>query len=175
MCNLTDEKNNQETISSMMESPNVIYAMWIDSLLESAHKNIAAINVVVFVIIITSGFLSIIVLYNLTNINICERKREIATLLVLGYTETESRKYIFREINLLSFLGTALGLFLGGPLHSLVVHAVEVNVIMWGRSMHPASYIYAVLVSLVFTVFVNLIMRKSVTKINMVESLKSKD
>ena len=175
VCNLTDEKNNQETISSMMESPNVIYAMWIDSLLESAHKNIAAINVVVFVIIITSGFLSIIVLYNLTNINICERKREIATLLVLGYTETESRKYIFREINLLSFLGTVLGLFLGGPLHSLVVHAVEVNVIMWGRSMHPASYIYAVLVSLVFTVFVNLIMRKSVTKINMVESLKSKD
>lgn len=175
LCNLTAEKNNQQTISALMESPGVIYAMWIDSLVGSAHKSISAINIVVFVIIITSGLLSIIVLYNLANINICERKREIATLLVLGYTEKEARRYIFREINLLSLSGTFIGLFLGGPLHAVVVHATEVNVIMWGRSVHPLSYVFAVLVSVIFTILVNLIMKKSVTKIDMVESLKTKD
>ena len=175
LCNLVPEKNNQETVSALMESPNVIYAMWIDSLLASAKKNIAAINVVVFVVIATSALLSVIVLYNLTNINICERKREIATLLVLGYTEHESKKYIFREVNILSMIGTFVGLFFGGPLHALVVHAVEVNVIMWGRSVHPVIYLFAVNMSVLFTFFVNLIMRKSITKINMVESLKSKD
>ncbi len=175
LCNLVPQRNNQETVSALMESPNVIYAMWIDSLLASAKKNIAAINVVVFVVIATSALLSIIVLYNLTNINICERKREIATLLVLGYTEHESKKYIFREVNILSMLGTFAGLFLGGPLHALVVHAVEVNVIMWGRNVHPVSYLFAICMSVLFTFFVNLIMQKSITKINMVESLKSKD
>ena len=72
-------------------------------------------------------------------------------------------------------IGTFVGLFFGGPLHALVVHAVEVNVIMWGRSVHPVSYLFAVNMSVLFTFFVNLIMRKSITKINMVESLKSKD
>ncbi|MCR4741993.1 MAG: FtsX-like permease family protein [Treponema sp.] len=175
LCNLTPEKNNQETVTEVMKSPHVIYAMWIDSLLESAHKTIASIDIVVFVVIITSGLLSIIVLYNLANINICERKREIATLLVLGYTEKEARQYIFREINLLSLLGTIIGLFLGGPLHAIVVHATEVNAIMWGRSVHPLSYLYAFVVSLIFTLLVNLMMKKSITKIDMVESLKTKD
>ena len=175
LCNFQDEANNQETVSSLMESPSVIYAMWIDSLLSSARKNIAAINVVVFVIIMTSGLLSVIVLYNLTNINICERKREIATLMVLGYTEKESRKYIFREINVLTVIGTLIGLLFGGPLHSLVVHAIEVDVIMWGRSVHPSSYFFAVGASIMFMLFVNLIMRKSLVKIDMVESLKAKD
>ncbi len=172
---LNPQKNNQETVSSLMESPNVTYAIWVDSILKNAHKTISSIDIVVLVVIITSGLLSIIVLYNLANINICERKREIATLLVLGYTEKEAQKYIFREINILSFLGTLIGLFLGGPLHSLVVHATEVNVIMWGRSVHPLSYVYAFCVSLIFTILVNFMMKKSITKIDMVESLKTKD
>lgn len=175
LCRLVPEKNNKATVSKIMESPSVMYAMWIDSLLANAHKTIDSINIVVVVIIFTSGLLSLIVLYNLTNINICERKREIATLLVLGYTEKEARKYIFREINVLSVLGAAAGLFLGGPLHAIVVHATEVNVVMWGRTVHPLSYVYAFLVSILFTVVVNLIMKKSITKIDMVESLKSKD
>ncbi len=175
LVNFTKEKNNQQSVSNLMESSSVIYAMWIDSLVASAHKSISAINIVVFVIIITSLLLSIIVLYNLANINICERKREIATLLVLGYSEKEARKYIFREINILSVLGSLLGLLFGGPLHAIVVHATEVNVIMWGRSVHPFSYLAAFLLSLLFTFFVNLIMKKSITKISMVESLKSRD
>lgn len=175
LVNFTKEKNNQQSVSSLMESSSVIYAMWIDSLVASAHKSISAINIVVFVIIITSLLLSIIVLYNLANINICERKREIATLLVLGYSEKEARKYIFREINILSVMGSLLGLLFGGPLHAIVVHATEVNVIMWGRSVHPFSYLAAFLLSLLFTFFVNLIMKKSITKISMVESLKSRD
>lgn len=172
---INPQKNSQEIISSLMESPNVTYAIWVDSIVKNAHKTISSIDIVVLVVIITSGLLSIIVLYNLANINICERKREIATLLVLGYTEKEAQKYIFREINILSFLGTVAGLFLGGPLHSLVVHATEVNVIMWGRSVHPLSYVYAFCVSLIFTLLVNLMMKKSITKIDMVESLKTKD
>jgi len=175
LCKLADKNNNKETVASLMESPNVLYAMWIDGLLDNAHKTIDSINIVVFVIILTSGLLSLIVLYNLSNINICERKREIATLLVLGYTETEARKYIFREINVLSILGTLVGLLLGGPLHSIVVHATEVNIVMWGRSVHPASYAYALVVSILFTLFVNLLMKKSITSIDMVESLKAKD
>lgn len=175
LCRVAPEKNSKETVARIMESPSVLYAMWIDSLLANAHKTIDSINIVVVVIILTSGLLSLIVLYNLTNINICERKREIATLLVLGYTEKEARKYIFREINILSVIGTVVGLFLGGPLHAIVVHATEVNVVMWGRTVHPLSYLFAFAVSILFALAVNLLMKKSITEIDMVESLKSKD
>lgn len=175
ICHLNPDADSEDTVSKLMESPSVTYAMQIDSLLDNAHRTISSINIIVIVIIITSGILSFIVLYNLSNINICERKREIATLLVLGYTEKEARQYIFREINVLSLIGIVAGLFLGGPLHSLVVHATEVNIVMWGRTVHPLSYLFAFAMSVIFTVFVNIIMRKSITDINMVESLKTKD
>lgn len=175
ICHLSEEANSNDTVSRFMESSSVTYAMWIDNLLKNAHQTISSINIIVFVIIFTSGILSFIVLYNLSNINICERTREIATLLVLGYTESEARKYIFREINVLSLIGIIIGLFFGGPLHALVVHATEVNIVMWGRTVHLLSYVFAIVMSVVFTIFVNIIMRKSIMKINMVESLKTKD
>ena len=115
------------------------------------------------------------VLYNLTNINISERQREIATIKVLGFYSGEVDAYIFRETFLLSLLGAVCGLFVGIALHRFVVVTVEVSNIMFGRSIYPQSYIYSLALTLLFTVLVCLALRRRLKKINMVESLKSVD
>src|SRR5574344_1347272 len=175
LCKLSEQRNNDAVVEKLMESPKVLYVLSTAQLTQTAFDTMRSINVVVIVLIIASGLLSMIVLYNLANINICERKREIATLLVLGYTEHESRRYIFREIDFLSFIGIALGLLLGVPLHGFIVKTLEVNAAMWGRTIYPLSFLYAAGISILFTFGVNIIMRKSIHDIDMVESMKIVD
>jgi putative ABC transport system permease protein len=175
LCKLTAEKNNDESITRIMSSPSVLYALSTKNLKNNAYKTMSSINIVVIVLILSSGILSMVVLFNLANINICERKREIATLLVLGYNEREARRYIFREIDILSFMGIVFGLFLGVPLHRFVVSTLEVNAAMWGRTIYPLSFICAAGISVCFTFLVNLIMRKTLRRIDMVESMKTTD
>jgi putative ABC transport system permease protein len=175
LCNLLPQKNNDKTVETLMNNPSVLYVLSTKKLTANAYDTMRSINIVVVVLIISSGLLSMIVLYNLANINICERKRELATLLVLGYTERESRRYIFREVDILSFIGIALGLVLGIPLHGFIVKTLEVNAAMWGRTIYPLSFICAAFITVLFTFGVNLIMRKSINEINMVESMKVVD
>jgi len=175
LCNLTPQSNNDDTVTRIMSSSAVLYALLTKTLKNTAYKTMSSINIVVIVLILSSGILSMVVLYNLANINICERKREIATLLVLGYNEREARRYIFREIDFLSFMGIALGLLLGVPLHRFVVSTLEVNAAMWGRTIYAPSFIYAACISVAFTFMVNIVMRKSLRDINMVESMKTID
>ena len=115
------------------------------------------------------------VLYNLTNINIAERAREIATLKVLGFTRKEVNAYIFRETMILSVIGAAVGLVLGIFLESFVVQTAEVDQVMFGREIHALSFVVAFVLTLVFTALVMLVMRRKLQRTNMVESLKSNE
>ena len=126
-------------------------------------------------LIFASGALAIIVLYNLTNVNICERKKELATIRVLGFFNKEVAAYIFREVNGLSVVGIVCGIPLGIWLHHFIMRTIEMDILMFGRTIHGLSYLYAALITLAFTLLVNLIMRRPIRKIDMVESMKAND
>lgn len=143
--------------------------------IETYSTMLSSINLIVVVLIVSAAVLAFIVLYNLTNINIGERVREIATLKVLGFTRGEVNAYIFREIAILSLVGDLFGLALGTWLEGFVITTVEVDVVMFGRIIHPLSYLYAFLLTLVFSGMVVLAMRGRLDKVDMVESLKSVD
>ena len=119
--------------------------------------------------------LAIVVLYNLSNINITERTREIATLKVLGFYDGEVSSYIYRENILLTILGTGIGMGLGVVLTRFVVATAEVDSIMFGRHIYWPSFVMAVVLTFAFSFFVNFIMHFRLKKINMVESMKSVD
>ena len=112
-------------------------------------------------------------LYNLTNINIAEREKELATIKVLGFTRKEVAAYIFRETNILAFAGTLCGLAVGVYLHAFVVQTAEVDMVMFGREIAPVSYVLSAVLTMAFAFIVNLFMRRSLARINMVESLKA--
>lgn len=133
------------------------------------------INYVVYVLIIAAGMLAFIVLYNLTNINIGERQKEIATIKVLGFYDGEVSAYICRETIILSLIGTAAGLLFGIILCRYVVVTAEMEDIMFGRNIKWFSYVLSAVITMIFSTLVNLIMYKKLQKIDMVESLKSVD
>ena len=114
-------------------------------------------------------------LYNLTNINITERIREIATIKVLGFYKKETASYVFRENTLLTVLGAVLGLLLGRFLHSFVMSQIQVDLISFDVYVKPVSYVYSIVLTLVFTFLVNRVMGGKLEKISMTESLKSVD
>ena len=127
-------------------------------------------DLVVVVLIISAGALAFVVLYNLTNVNITERIREIATLKVLGFYDNEVSSY---ENNILSVMGGVLGLGVGVALCQFVIQTAEIDEVMFGRNIHPLSFLWAFLITVAFSLIVNFIMRRDLRKISMVESLKS--
>lgn len=132
-----------------------------------------SLNLVVYVLIISAGLLAFIVMYNLNNININERKRELATLKVLGFMDLEVGTYVYRENTMLTIIGSVFGILLGILLHYFVIVTAELDSMMFGRNIKMISFIYSVLLTFVFSIFVNFIMYFKLQKINMVESLKS--
>lgn len=154
---------------------NVLYVNASQSLKDNFADSIKSIDGVIFVLILSAGLLCMVVLYNLTNVNICERRKELATIRVLGFHPGEVSRYIFRETDALSFIGSAAGLFAGIWLHSFVVRTVEVDQVMFGRSIYPLSFVFALAISLLFTFIVDLIMRKQILSVDMVEAMKSND
>lgn len=148
---LTDIETMKGMISDMMES----------------------LNYVVWVLIISSGLLAFVVLYNLSNVNISERIRELATIKVLGFYDNEVYNYISKETTILTFIGIILGLFGGVALTSFILKTCEINVLRFVTLIHPISYIYAALITILFTLIVNFVTYFALKKINMIESLKS--
>lgn len=134
---------------------------------------LGTLDSVIYVLIISAGLLAFVVLYNLNNININERKRELATIKVLGFYDGEVAAYVYRENVLLTFIGAALGCVLGAILHRFVIVTVEVDMCMFGRNINPPSFLYAILFTVGFSVVVNFVMYYKLKKIDMVESLKS--
>lgn len=146
-----------------------------DETIDAYRDMMSSVNMIVVVLVTAAAALAFIVLYNLTNINITERMREIATLKVLGFTLREMNAYIFREIFLLAAIGCAVGLVLGVWMEGFVVVTAEVDQIMFGRAIHPTSFLLAFLLTMLFTVLVMLAMRGKLRRIDMVESLKSNE
>lgn len=164
----------KDTLAKELMSEYTISAMvYQDDICESFGTLFDALGYIVLVLIVSAGLLSLIVLYNLSSINIHERMKEIATIKVLGFNDKEVSDYIFRENFMLGAIGTVIGLVLGIGLHRVVTKVGEVDIIMFGESAGVMAYIYAAALSMVFTVLVNLILRHNLRKVNMVEALKS--
>lgn len=146
-----------------------------DETINSYRSMLKSVDSVVVVLVVAAALLAFVVLYNLTNINITERVREIATLKVLGFTPHEVNAYIYRETMLLSLIGAFVGLFLGIAMEGYVVITAEVDQVMFGREIHILSFIIAFALTMLFSVIVTLAMKFKLKKIDMVESLKSVD
>lgn len=142
-------------------------------LAKSFEDTISSLSLVIIVLVISAGLLAFVVLYNLTNVNISERLREIATIKVLGFYDKEVSAYVYRENIFLTIIGAIVGLLLGIGLHALIMRIAETDTIMFGRNINATSFIYAFLITMVFAVMVNLFMYRKLKQIPMVESLKS--
>ena len=169
---LTDE--TMDAMSTQLLSDSRMYTVrTIESIYASVWDSLSILNYVVLVLILGSGMLTFVVMLNLTNINIGERMRELATLRVLGFYDKEMYAYIFRENNALSVIGAFVGLLFGKIMHLFVIRTCEVDMVMFVRSAKPLSYVYAFALTIAFSLIVNLLMRPKVRAIDMVESLKS--
>ena len=144
-----------------------------DETIESYRTMLKSVDAVVVVLVVAAAALAFVVLYNLTNINITERQREIATLKVLGFNAHEVNAYIYRETLLLSAIGALVGCVLGIFMEGFVVVTAEVDQVMFGREIHTLSFVIAFVLTMFFSVLVTLFMRKKLSDIDMVESLKS--
>ena len=139
---------------------------------ELVGSMMSALDMVVVMVVFCAAMLAAIVLYNLTNINISERQREIATIRVLGFRNLETVMYIYRESIALTLLGAIAGLGFGALMHRYVITTIEVDMVMFSRAIHPMSFLWAFLITLVFSTVVNLVMYHKITGVSMVESLK---
>ena len=168
-----DEDVQAEFTERMLENKNISAVMMNAASLTKIYDTLKIMDLVVLVLIVSAAALAFVVLYNLTNVNITERIREIATLKVLGFHDLEVSSYVFRENVVLTLLGAAAGLGLGYALCMFVIKTAEIDEMMFGRSIHGISYLWAFLVTAAFSMIVNLIMTRVLKKVSMVESLKS--
>ncbi len=144
-----------------------------EELSRSFNNSIQSINYIVVVLIVSAGALAFVVVYNLTNINITERVKELATIKVLGFYESEVAAYVYRETAALTVIGTAAGLGLGVILHQFVIRTAEIDMVMFGRAIYAPSYLWAAVLTVLFSVLVNLVMYRKLARISMVESMKA--
>ena len=169
---LTEADRNQ-VMEDLLKESRMYTVQELISLYEDMNNTLGVLNYVTLVLIVGSALLTFVVMLNLTNINLGERKRELATLRVLGFYDKEMYQYIFRENNTLAVVGAAVGLAFGKVMHNFVIRTCEVDLVMFVRDAGTASYCYSFLLTVVFSMLVNLMMRKKVRSIDMVESLKS--
>ena len=140
---------------------------------ETMENSMRSMDLLIALIVVCSGALAFITLYNLTNINLMERTREIATVKVLGFFRRETASYVLRENVTLSVLGAALGLVLGKGLHAIIIRALVVEYMSFSNRVSPWSYVLAYAVTIVFTLLTNAFMRRHLDTVDMAESLKS--
>lgn len=159
--------------ANLNKVPSVDAVAYTTQITETFKNIVNSLNLIVVLLIAIAALLSFAVMYNISNINIYERKREVSTIKVLGFNDRETSEYIIRENVILTLLGGAFGLLLGTGLHKLVVSAAEINVVMFGRTIKPTSYLIAFLATVLFSGIVNLMIHKKLQKIDMVSSLKS--
>ena len=168
-----DEAAIEKTGQELLKNKAALSVTYIGTLAGRLNDMLGSLDVVIVVLIISAGMLAFVVLYNLNNININERKRELATLKVLGFFDGEVSSYVFRENVLLTVFGCILGVVLGSALHRYVITTVEIESYMFGRIIKLPSYLISIAITFCFSILVNLLMHFKLKKINMVESLKS--
>ena len=142
---------------------------------KTTFKMFDSMNLVVLIFVISAGALALVVLYNLTNINVSERIRELSTIKVLGFYDGEVTMYIFRENLILTGLGIIVGCFLGDWLHHYILQTAETNALMFSPGIHPLSYVYSALLTMAFSLIVMVMMHRKLKHVNMLDALKSVD
>ncbi|MDO4601691.1 MAG: FtsX-like permease family protein [Eubacteriales bacterium] len=168
-----DEENIEQVGNEILKFPAALSISYTSSLADQLDRMLSTLGTVIVVLIVSAGMLAFVVLYNLNNINITERQRELATLKVLGFYDKEVSRYVFRENVLLTIIGVIAGAVFGIFLHRYVITTVEVDAVMFGRNIKPLSFLYSALFTCGFSAFVNMVMHFKLKKIDMVESLKS--
>lgn len=167
------ELDPKEVAGRVSDLKGVITYSRLDETREHFHESLQSLDIVVWIIILAAAMLAFLVLFNLTNINVTERVRELATLKVLGFYDNETASYVYRENLILTALGAFLGTFAGYWLHRWLIDTISMDYMIFGRGLHMKSYVYAVILTIVFSLSVNFFSFFSIRKINMVESLKS--
>lgn len=173
--NLAEGSDAYEMSAALMNLEQVVNVTVNADTMERISTMMKSLDVIVLVVILCAGGLAFIVLYNLTNINITERVREIATVKVLGFYKRETASYVFRENILLTALGMLLGLILGRCLHAFVMNEIQVDMIAFDVRIRPVSFLYSGLLTFGFAWLVNRFMGRKLEEISMTESLKSVD
>lgn len=173
MLNIKNAADTSDVSSRLLQIKGINSVTMNEDELEDLHSIINRLYFVIVIMIIAAGVLAFVVLYNLNNINISERSRELATLKLLGFYDGELSQYVFRENIILTVLGTVLGIFLGILLHKFVMVTVETDVYMFGRELGWWSILIGAALTVLFSVLVNIVMSFKLKKIDMVESLKS--
>ena len=170
-----DMSGNYETAlgEKIMTYDGVAAISFTSDLIDQIDNMLRSLDIVIVVLIVSAGLLAFVVLYNLNNINITERQRELATLKVLGFFDGEVASYVYRENMVLTLFGVIAGMGIGTFLHHCVIQTVEVDMMMFGRNVFPRSYGWSALITLAFSLFVNFMMFYRLRKIDMIESLKS--
>lgn len=171
--NLKNINKEKEIINNLMTNENVLSVTSVKSTIKSVDNMLKSLNSVVLILIILSGSLSFVILYNLSYINVSERKRELATLKVLGFTDKEVDNYITKETIILTIIGIILGLIFGIFLTNIIVDTIEISQVRFLHNIKLISYIITALFIMGFTLIVNFITHFALKKIDMIESLKS--
>lgn len=173
LLNNTTESYQENTTNKLKKIKDINSIGFKNNVQIDYNKSIDSINSVVWILIISAGVLAFVVIYNLTNINITERRRELATIKLLGFYNNELASYIYRENMILTVIGSITGIFLGIILNRYILTTAETNVIMFLNKISPIYFIYSVLLTIFFSLVVNLAMYSRFDKIDMIESLKS--
>ena len=172
----TDDRTTTEAADvgeAALQLPGALSVSYTTDLEQQVDDMLVALDNVIVVLIVSAGMLAFVVLYNLNNINITERKRELATLKVLGFYNGEVCAYVYRENVLLTLIGALFGSILGRILHQFIIVTVEIESVMFGRNIDVSSFVYGFILTVVFSCFVNAVMYFKLKQIDMVESLKS--
>lgn len=169
-----DTQDAQTSVGQILLNEDAIVSVsYMDSIKESLNDMLGSLDIIIVVLIISAGLLAFIVLYNLNNININERRRELASIKVLGFYDMEVAAYVYRENVYLTLIGMIFGCILGKILHQFIIVTVEIDSCMFGREVYWLSYVYSMLLTVAFSILVNVAMFYKLRKIDMVESLKS--
>ncbi|MCI9434841.1 MAG: ABC transporter permease [Bacilli bacterium] len=163
---------NEKLTSELLKFSSVASVLSVEETVSSVSQMFSSLDSVVVILIVSSALLAFVVLYNLSTINISERKREIATLKVLGFYDSEVDSYITKENIILTVIGLAIGLFLGSYLSHFIISTCETENLLFVRQVNFMSYVYSSIITVSFTIIVNIVTHFSLKKIDMIESLK---
>jgi putative ABC transport system permease protein len=167
------DANKTDLAESLIDSGFAINVIFASEAIEKALESTKSLNGVIVLIVIVASILAIVVLYNLTAINISERNREIATLKVLGFRDSETNAYIYREAIMLTLISIGIGMILGFILHHTVINIIETNVLSLPKNIELTSYIITCTITIIISIFMQIITHFKLKKIDMIESLKS--
>jgi len=170
-----NESQENAYANTLLKQAGILNVTLMSTEKHTNFKTFDSMNLVVLIFVISAGALALVVLYNLTNINVSERIRELSTIKVLGFYDGEVTMYIFRENFILTGLGIILGCFLGNWLHTYILQTAETNALMFSPGIHPLSYVYSALLTLAFSLIVMVMMHRKLKHVNMLDALKSVD